>query len=578
MSAYTYEEIGKNIQRCNARLGISVSFEDENSLHKKFQSAVNSGSRHIEMSSLAKHGGARNFDMSSSMISEIRHSADLNVVTLGVHASPDINICGSGNNGFSSEIRDHSIREGKAAIDFCHVIKGKHVVIHANSFSRPVSEIDPELFGSKNTGSYYLVDPRTEEITSIPEQESVFIPKQAKGEKGNLLWILDRNRKPVLNTATQKPIPRLAVDADGRIEGEQVRFGEYIRRMSREGKTSNEAVKDFFHLWHAGEINRVYLNLVAAERTLAEAQSRRDRLQDTLEYYRNLEGVLPQEERYRLERTMRDSLNSADIAVPSDVRSACLLLEDELRENQRTLESSRQSIVRGWPQLTDAIEHLREIMSLKEFGLQIIAESIAELGEYAISLDGGRISLSIENLPLPYMYGSSTRELLEIIEESRKLLELRLKKLGYSSSESKALSNSCIKATLDIGHLNLCRQYYIGETFPKWVVSQVRYLGKYNISNVHLSDNRGLDDSHLLPGEGNAPIKEALSALLDLGYREFIVIEGAVSQQAVKYTLDLFGIVPRGSNDELMREFNARDGVSGMKWKDDPERPSFGKD
>jgi len=36
--------------------------------------------------------------------------------------------------------------------------------------------------------------------------------------------------------------------------------------------------------------------------------------------------------------------------------------------------------------------------------------------------------------------------------------------------------------------------------------------------------------------------------------------------------------VPRASDDELERGFNPRDAVSGLRWKDDPERPSFGKD
>ena len=572
-----YEEFGKFLNKNNIKIGAAISFENENSLLEGIQGAVNAGVQHIEIASLAQHGGSRSFGLSSSMTSEARRIAKLNGVTLGVHASPFLNICGFENNGFSMETRSRAIREAKATIDFAYTIKAALVVIHPNSFPRPVSEIDPEVFSSDGAGTYYLVDPRSEEIMSISEQESVFIPKQAKDAKGNLLWLLDRDRKHILDPVTGKSVPRLAVDPDGRIRGEQISFAEYARRMKKEGNTISEAVKAFIHLQRAGEINRAYLQLMGAERTLAEAQSRRDRLQDTLEYYRNLDGALPPEERYRLERTMHDSLNSSGIAVPSDVRSVRSLLEDELRDNQRIIEASRQSLVQGWPQLSGAIEQLRNVAVLKDYGLEKIAEAIAELGEYSIACaDGNIIHLSIENLASPYMYGSCAKELLEIIKESRRLLAIRLQKNGYGESESKRLSASCVKATVDIGHLNLCRQFYTGGSFNKWVVSQVKNLDDV-ISNIHLSDNRGMDDSHLLVGEGNAPIKEALSALPDLGYKGYVVIEGAGSPTAVRHTMSLFGIVPKATDDELERDFNPRDAVSGLKWKDDPERPLFGE-
>jgi len=580
MSTYTYEEMGKIFASRSIKIGTSVIFEDESSLLKAIQGAVNSGSQHIEIAAMGERGASRCFSLSSSIVSEIRHISELNKVALSLHASPFLNICGFERNGFSSEVRNRAIREAKAAIDFAYTIKAALVVLHPNSFNRSVSEVDPDVFGDDGAVAYYLVDPRSEEIMSISAQESVFIPKQAKDTKGNLLWLLDRDRKHIIDPVTGKSISRSAVDPDGRIRGEQISFAEYARRMKKEGKAISEAVKAFIHLQRTGEINRTYLQIMGAERTLAEAQSRRDRLQDTLDYYRNLDGVLPPEERCRLERTMHDSLNSAGIAVPSDIRSVRSLLEDELRDNQCIIEASRQSLVQGWPQLSDIIEQLRNVEVLEDYGLERIAGSIAELGEYAISVsDGNVISLSIENLSFPYMYGSSTKELIEIIERSRALLAHRLQEIGYGASESKRLSANCIKVTVDIGHLNLFRQYYRGGSFHGWVVSQIKDLASSNvISNIHLSDNRGLDDSHLLVGEGNAPIKEALSALSSLDYKVFIVIEGAGSPGAIKHVMDLFGIVPRATDDELGRDFNPRDAVSGLRWKDDPERPPFGKD
>jgi sugar phosphate isomerase/epimerase len=110
------------------------------------------------------------------------------------------------------------------------------------------------------------------------------------------------------------------------------------------------------------------------------------------------------------------------------------------------------------------------------------------------------------------------------------------------------------------------------------VVAEIKELAGVNVvGNIHLSDNRGLDDSHLWIGEGNAPIEEVLNVFSRVGYKGFIVIEGT-GQGAVEHAMDYFGIVPRASDGELKRDFNPRDAVSGIRWKDDLERPSFGKD
>ena len=575
-----YEEFGKFFNKSNIKIGASISFEDENNLLKEIQGAANAGVQHIEITSLARHGGSRSFGLSSSITSEIRRIAKLNGVTLGVHASPFLNICGFENNGFSMESRNRAIEEGKASIDFADAIKARLVVLHPNSFPRPISDINPGLFSDENTRTHYLVDPRNEEIMAISEQESVFIPQQAKDAKGNLLWLLDRDRKPILDSVTGKPIPRLAVGADGRIRGEEVSFRDYICRMKKEGRPLDEIIKSFLHVQRASEINRVYLRLQEAERALTDAQSRRDKLQDTLEYYRNLNRTFAPEDRWRLERNIQDRLNSAGIAVPSDLRSVESLLVDELQANQGIIEASRQSLTQGWPQLSNVIEQLREITPLKDYGLEKIADAVAELTEYSIGVSNDNpIHLAIENLASPQMYGSSASELLEIIEESRKRLAFRLQERGRRSSESKSSAKEFIGATLDIGHLNVCRQFYRGDAFHKWMVSQARDLANANvIFNLHLSDNRGMDDSHLLIGEGNSPIKEILGALLDFGYKGFIVVESAGSPAAVRHAMNLFGILPRETVDELERDFNPRDAISGLKWKDDPERPSFGRD
>lgn len=581
---YTYEEIGNLFCRRNIKIGTALSFDDTGSLHKSIEGALNSGAKHIEITSLSRQGAARSFDLPSSATSEVKRLAQFNSVTFSVHASPYLKMSGFGNNGFSLEIRNQAIREAKASIDFAyaitHIKNESFLVLHPNSFPRPVSNIGGE-FREGNLINYYLVDPRTEQIVAvISEQDLVFIPQQAKDTRGNPLWLLDRNRQPLLDSLAGKPIPRLATDINGRIRGEQVRFSEYIQREKREGKSLNEIIKNFLHFQRSSEVNRGYLGLIEAERTLSDAQTRRDRLQDALEHYRNVNGVLSQDERWRIEKIIPDRLNSLGISVPSDVRSVVSLLEDELQANQRIIETARQNLTGGWPQLTQLLESLREIKLLEEHGLDKISEVIAELGEYSFCKSSDNpVRLAIENLASPQMYGSCASELLEIIEESRKNLALRLQKRGYGGSESKRLARELIGATLDIGHLNLCRQFYTGDAFHHWMISQTRELSKGNdIFNVHLSDNRGNDDSHLSLGEGNVPIQAMLTVLAEDDYKGFVVVEGVGSPETTRHSMNLFGVVPRATDNELLGHFTPRQAFYGLFPKDDPDRPWFGKE
>ena len=576
MSMYSYQEIGKILGERNVKIGASFSFDDEGNLIKGIQEAINAGAKHLEIASLSRQGTARSFDLSSSIISEIGCIVRLSGATVGVHASPHLNISGFGTDGFSFETRNQAIREAKSSIDFAYAINAKLLVIHPYSFPRPVSNIDPE-FKEESLKNFYLVEPRTERIVGvISEQDMVFIPQQAKDSRGSPLWLLDENRQPLLDRLAGKPIPRLATDENGRIRGAEMRFSEYIRRGKKEGKSLSEICNDFLHLQRLSEINRAYLGLAEAEKAILEAQSRRDRLQDTLDHYRKIDDVLSPDDRWRLEKIIPDRLSQ--LGVPSDAKSVVKLLEEELEANYRIIEAAKQNIMRGRPQLTQHIESFREVRPLEDHGLEKISEAIAELAAYSFSRSSGNpVRIAVENLPSPQMYGSCAMELLAIIEGARKNLAIRLKQRGCENP--KTMAQNIIGATVDVGHFNLCRQFYKGDAFDKWMISEVRKLSKENnIFNLHLSDNRGIDDSHLPLGEGNTPIREILKVLAEDGYRGYIVVEGHPTPASTKHSFNLFGIVPRATDDELIKGFSPREAFGGLMQKDDPERPRLGRE
>ena len=108
--------------------------------------------------------------------------------------------------------------------------------------------------------------------------------------------------------------------------------------------------------------------------------------------------------------------------------------------------------------------------------------------------------------------------------------------MGVSREEAEKIAERHIKATLDTGHLNMWRKYWQEDPkltkeqndgkFKGWYLKQVESLAKENmVGNVHLADNYGYQDDHLAPGQGNAPVKEAVAILKKYGYDKALSVE-----------------------------------------------------
>jgi len=73
----------------------------------------------------------------------------------------------------------------------------------------------------------------------------------------------------------------------------------------------------------------------------------------------------------------------------------------------------------------------------------------------------------------------------------------------------------------DVGHANL-REREEGRRLD--VRSQIRAMGK-SLLHLHVHDNRGKDDDHLVPGEGEIDFVALSEALREVGYRGMVIAE-----------------------------------------------------
>lgn len=124
--------------------------------------------------------------------------------------------------------------------------------------------------------------------------------------------------------------------------------------------------------------------------------------------------------------------------------------------------------------------------------------------------------LAIENV-YPTQALSSADSLKKLVEESRdKFVKHLVGEKGVSKSKAEKLAKDKIGVTWDIGHLNMVKSK--GFTDEE-ILRQTKLISKDKsmVKHVHLTDNFGYADTHLVPGMGNVPVKAILEELEKTG-------------------------------------------------------------
>jgi sugar phosphate isomerase/epimerase len=124
--------------------------------------------------------------------------------------------------------------------------------------------------------------------------------------------------------------------------------------------------------------------------------------------------------------------------------------------------------------------------------------------------------LAIENV-YPTQALSSADSLKKLVEESRsKFAKHLVDEKGLSKKKAEKLAEDKIGVTWDIGHLNMVKSK--GFTDEE-VLRQTKLISedKSMVKHLHLTDNFGHADTHLVPGMGNVPVKAILEQLEKTG-------------------------------------------------------------
>jgi len=444
----------------------------------------------------------------------IKQLAKINEVTLSTHATPNVALSGITEQGFSEEKKEQAIFEIKKAIDFAaDTAGGGPVVLHAQEFPRPIFEqYKKEGFMAYPTeeekSPAQLVDITTGRVIPLRRDTRVAVPKGGwDNPERNEDGTVDFEVSP-LNDLYQASIKR----------GEKKDFAEFYTDYLR---------KDL-------ELNKGEEKRWAIDAKDLENQSKE--IKNIIESIEKQAVNHPEEARYsaiQLAEGNRLAPRQGDPDYKNFLENPLEYIkkaEKKAHERAQSVYQISQSYGSRYAESKDQFENIKPI---EEYGVKQSADAIARAAMHGYDVEKSRnldrpIIIVPENWT-PEVYGSHPKELKKLVQESRKAMANELvEKRHMQRAEANKIAQEHIKATFDIGHLNMWRKYFQGtdKEFKSWVDKQVQDLFKNKIiGHVHLTDNFGYHDEHLTPGEGTAPIKEFLQRLETEGYKGTIVAE-----------------------------------------------------
>src|SRR3989344_5367812 len=548
---------------------------------------------------------------------DMRELAEFNKVETTTHATVGV----QGLSGldmrqqaFSDEQRKHAIDEIKRAVHFAaEATTGGAIVFHTGEAPRSfysqlpdnarngdkLFEMYPE---EKEREQFFLADPLTKRVVGVKRNDLIPVPI-IKRESGRFVYLKDENGNYIVDESLKKydhvhkgKTPVYELEKDGTVKVNLMKYNDWVGHRKKEYEAAGQSVprseseyfKDFYRTQALNQV-QYYINFGrfhkgAYEKMLEE----REKIQKALVFYRDLKKRVPEKDWWQVQRETQVGL-----FIPPNVVDPVEYLEEMVSQVDRNIQRHTEYDIMGKRQSMETLEMVERLKPASDFAVEESSKSMADLGIYTWQMSEkakkqqgdtpmklkNDLYLAPENL-FPEMYGSHPDELRKLVQDGRAAMAKELKsKYGKNEEEAKKLAEKHIKATFDIGHINIWRKYFKskeGESledrdkrFNKWLLDKTQGLIKDGIvGHIHISDNYGFHDEHLTAGDGNAPIKEFVEQAKKAGMSEFIVESGSFN--------------PLTSLPDTWMHFNSPvygihvAGFTHDNWTDPSARPAWG--
>lgn len=474
----------------------------------------------------------------------IRELAAMNKIELSTHASFSIgSLSGLGERGFDEGQRKTTLDEIRRTIEFAaDTARGGAIVVHTQEFPRIIADEYKEFAlhpKEAAEGKLHFINQRTGDIKLVvPKDDLVPVTIMKRDPRtGKELDEpeMDKNEKPIIESWDWERFKK-------ETEKESERTGKKVEPITfyydkRLQSQINQA-KGWAH-YHEKELRQIESNIKLIP---MQVQENIEKLNNIVENP-NINPAVKEEFKKRLDYLQKNQ--DAEIAKLTDQANV---------DKQRAL----NTMTSYHQQVLQAEQEKKDIVPIKQYGLDKTAQTVAEAAIYAWQLDSSNadrglkpkdtkpLFIAPENL-FPEQYGSHPEELRDVILTSRaKMRELLKDQFKVSESEAKKLADDHIKATLDTGHAYMWKKFFNAkidertgkmetpkqteDRFDDWVVDEIGKLAKAGIiGHVHMHDNFGYYDEHVTPGQGKVPLKRIMEKLRapDVRDKVDIIVEPA---------------------------------------------------
>ena len=478
----------------------------------------------------------------------IKEIAKLNNVELSTHATvgmTGLSGIGQGQKSFSYEQAETTLTELKRAIEFAaDTAGGGPIVVHTGEWSRPVSqsfeednerreyitvngEKKPMFLGypeEHEKGMILVARDDTGDIQGIPRHLKVHeqIPIIEKDDHGNN--VLDAKGKPIVKGYERD-------EETGKIILRELTYKEAVAEVRKEHPEFADEKE------HKGEVLwiRKYFE---AQREQYEAESLRfsegasrlrtekDKLDERKTFYQNLWNNAGNDEERRRIFSRFAVENGQSVQAFERYETPIAFLDEQIQNRERDIQWQEKVGLSYAKQAKTQEEGQQNLKSIEEVGIKRSAETLARAALYAYEEGQAKhLKKPLFIAPeayVPEQWGSHPEEIIKLVEAGREKMAEYLKGRGVSGGKAEKIAEDHIRATLDIGHMNMWRKFFQpkpGEThedtterFHGWLLGHVENLAKKNIiGHLHVTDNFGYHDEHVTPGEGNAPVGEFIN-------------------------------------------------------------------
>jgi len=532
-----------------ANLGFPGSPQSANQVQDVIN-AIKHGTKTFEVTMLQPDVGE---SIPRQHFEEMRALMKLTGVKPSVHG-PLIDAAGFGERGWEPGAREDGERRMFAAIEKAQILDPSGnlpFVIHAAN-GAPGTEWRPGD-EKKGEGKYVMergvaINQETGQAVSIkrefkirPEHPELFERggKVARDDKGKPIWNKDMSLKYDFIEGEKG----LLYDAEGSIgsinEGEWANKLTEVAQMSKHVEEIMGAAPIYFRdnyvnavvssdgkkIFEMGEDGKFKKELEFKD----EQRVQYEQMQKADVFMQNAElsfaGAFGQAYKYGTEEQKKALKELAEGYVKSSAVGGYFKVGDEVVTSVLAPLQKHHNLSQSFKKLQEITDRKAPELfkSGEAFAMEKAAETFGNLA--AKSWDNWKEKapvLAVENMMIGQYAFARAEDMRELIGKSRDNFTKQLIERGVDEKKAAKLAKDKLGVTWDVGHLNLMRKK--GFTTED-IVEQTKIISgtdkkggdKSMVKHIHLTDNFGYADTHLVPGMGNVPVKAILEELEKTG-------------------------------------------------------------